>query len=165
MQGSAGSLDDLLRIIAREIAGEEREVAYLLDPSGRVILRREGEVDRVQFGDLARSMFEGLIGVHNHPSGTSLSKQDVRFLLTYRLAELRVVTEVDEYVLPLPPDTDWEDIAPLIESIEQELQIADLVAINTEGADPLERHRTRMHRLWTEIAEIRGWAYRREPHR
>ncbi len=156
---SVERLQRVLRDVEGEIRGLSHEVAYIISPDGTVIARREGAPGYV---DLTSELMRGCIVTHNHPLGTSLSVEDVRTLIGTHAAEMRVVTDRYTHSLRLPPDAEWEDVELLVEDIQRRLMDEFLVEIRMGHLGGEEAEREYFHRVWSEVAEIRGWDYRRE---
>jgi len=164
--GPPDPLAQALREIENAIARERREIAYVLDEDGRVLVRREGGRDMVSLGDLPRELIRGRYVTHNHPEGNSFSREDIRFLLEFRPAEIRAVTRRFVHIFELPEaDVSWEDIADLVEFIRQEILTSVRIEFNVEGADPADLTANFWHRVWAEVSDIREWGYQREERR
>jgi hypothetical protein len=153
-----------LRQVEREIAGSSVETVVTVAHDGSIIFRRGGAHDRVTFHDVPAEALRGAHLTHNHPHGMSFSVQDVRLLLTYRIAEIRVVTDRFTYTLALPADS-WEDVEHLIAWTHQRLRDEGRLAVNLGAVDQDEHEATFLHRLRLEIADIRAWNYQREERR
>jgi len=62
------------------------------DINGNFILHKNGEKDRINFTLEEMTKLKGVIFTHNHPSGGSFSKEDVKFACRVKIKELRVIT-------------------------------------------------------------------------
>lgn len=153
-----------LRRVEREIVDRPDEIAVVVARTGIVLFTRTGAHNYVALDDVQIGEWRGAYLTHNHPGGRSFSPQDVLMLLTTRLAEVRAVSEQYEYSLLLPDD-EWEDVEDLVGWVSRRIADNDRIAFNTEGVSPDTLETTFWHRVWLEIAEIRGWQYRRQERR
>lgn len=83
----------------RTAAQVENEIRHLADtvgvfihPDGSIVLRRQGQHDRVGFAESELAVMQGMTFTHNHPGGLGPSAADIAFASSYQLHELRVVT-------------------------------------------------------------------------
>lgn len=153
-----------LRRVERVIARRTRETLVVVGPDGSILLTRTGTHDQVAFHDVPDDVVRGAYLTHNHPAGTSFSIQDVRVLFHYRLAEMRVVTPRGQYVLELPDDQ-FDGVDELIDWTYRRMRREGHIAINAGEIDPEAHEAEVLRQLWSEIADIRGWRYRREERR
>jgi hypothetical protein len=131
----------------------------VLDAAGTTLYMDSGERDRVS---APVSVLPGSIVVHNHPGGGSLSRQDVRLMLDFQIAQIRAVAGEAVYVLDLPRDAAWEDVEDLAETLMDEIRERHRDAILDGTMTYEESERRRWHEIWIGMAEIRNWAYRME---
>lgn len=73
------------------------EAAVLVDESGKVLKKRLGEKTKVDLSDMVYAM-QGNILLHNHPSGSAFSPDDVMCALTNDLKEIRAFGKEYEYI-------------------------------------------------------------------
>ena len=147
--------------VERAIRNAEREELRILSPDGRVLLELTGDQAQIPLNDVALSLFRGNIVTHNHPAGDSFSRSDVRLLLTHKAAQVRVVTPEWTYILDLPLDTEWEDIADLVNIIMGQVRAEHQEAV-IRGIMTLDQSDKRFwHDVWSGVAEVRGWRYKR----
>lgn len=156
----AHPLDRAVAMAEAIVGAASVEAVIVLGSNGQTLYTGSGERDRVS---APISVLPGSIVVHNHPGGGSLSRQDVRLLLAYRIAQMRVVSEGAVYILDLPEDLTWEEVEPLATILSDEVRERhrDLILDGTMTYEESERRR--WHEVWTGVAEIRGWAYRMVP--
>lgn len=155
-------LKNALARAEQELAGETVETLRVFDLQGKPILTISGESAGIPMTDEQVAACKDMIVTHNHPMGTSFSDLDVKLLLDFGAREIRAVGQEFIYSLSVPEPTDFEDVAPAIAHVFRRLVDEDTIACNTSGRDMEELVATRWHRIWEEIAEIRGWIYRRE---
>lgn len=154
-------------VLARAIAMAEAAVAaalvetvIILDDSGQTLYTGAGEYDRVS---APVSVLKNSIVIHNHPGGGSLSRQNVRLMLEYEIAQMRVVSEQAVYVLDLPEHLTWEDVEALVTILSDEVRERHRDLILDGKMTYEESEQRRWHEIWTGVAEIWGWAYRMVP--
>lgn len=76
--------------IEKRISGDKVETAYLLDKSENVVFSKtDNATDYVCFTNEQVNSMRGNILTHNHPSGSTFSKEDVELLVTSGLKEIR----------------------------------------------------------------------------
>ena len=165
MRQSSTPFEDALGAVARSPQGLTYEVAYIFDYAGNQLHRQEGQADYVDLSEVPSSTVEGNVVVHNHPHPGSFSREDVRFLLTFRPAEMRVVDANYWYVLGRPEGEEWDEVEPLVDIIEQQLQEEGRAAYYRGDATADELNADFLHKIWAAVADIRGWSYRREERR
>jgi hypothetical protein len=100
---------------------------------------------------------------HNHPNGDSFSRRDIQVMLDNRILQMRVVTRDWTYILDLPEDALWEDVVDLVAIVRDQVEATHrdmLLAgeLTLEGSE-----QQWWHDIWTNVAEIRSWSYRRIP--
>ncbi len=146
----------------QKLAGEAIETLRVFDLQGNPVLTISGESAGISMTDEQVAACKGMIVTHNHPMGTSFSDLDVKLLLDSGAREIRAVGREFVYSLSVPEPTSFDDVAPAIVHVLRRLVDADTIACNTLGADMEELVTTRWHRVWEQIAEMKGWTYRRE---
>jgi hypothetical protein len=146
-----------LREAEDEIRDLPYEVAYIIDRSGTVVTRREGEHN---FVGLPAELMRDRIVTHNHPRGTSFSVEDVRTLIGTHALEMRVVSNRREFSLGRPADSEWEDVESLVNDVYVRVRRELLGQVRTGAISEATASRDILHLVWREIAEIRGWDYR-----
>src|SRR4051794_7614045 len=82
-----------------QVAGQGVEIVIVLDLEGQIVFTGSGERDRVS---APICTLRGNVVIHNHPGGGSLSRQDVRLMLTHEIVQMRAVATDVVYVLDLP---------------------------------------------------------------
>lgn len=157
--GSA-ELWDAIRRAEAEVADQPVEIVHVLAPDGSTLYRGTGTRDQVS---APRDALTGTIVIHNHPSGDSFSRTDVRLLLEQKIAHMRVVTRDATHTLDLPGGMEWEDVEGLVTIIMDEVRDQHRALILAGHLTYEQSEQRRWHDVWTEVAAIRGWAYRREP--
>jgi hypothetical protein len=156
----SSELTRALRHAEQDVARQDRETVYILRPDGALAYYGVGERDQVF---IPRDAIRGNIVVHNHPGGGSLSRRDVQVLLERGAAQMRVVTRDWVYVLDRPLDPVWEDVDELVRILMDQVDEQHQAQILAGQLTHEEAEVRRWHEIWTGVAEIRGWAYRREP--
>jgi hypothetical protein len=156
----AHSLDHAVATAETTVAAASIEMVIILDREGHMVYMGSGERDRVS---APTGVLPGNIVVHNHPSGSLLSRQDVRLMLTYQITQMRVVVEEAVYILDLPEHLTWDEVEGLATILSDETRERHRDLILDGKMTYEESERRRWHEIWIGIAEIRGWSYRMEP--
>ena len=162
MHESRGRYAQALDEAEAQIRGNRLETAYVLDGEGNVLFRRQGGASRVDLSDVPPERLRGNVVTHNHPWQSSFSEQDVRFAIQFGPAEMRVVTTRYRHALRLPPHVEWDDVQPLIDMVGQGVyeRLRSMLLYDEITA---EEYAERLwHEIWSEVADIKGWDYRRE---
>ncbi len=82
----------------KEIVNLPKEKAVVFDDWGEVIFEKGGTKSEVKFTMEEVKLFKGKVLTHNHPSGGSLSLQDIKFLVETKVKEIRAVGRGNNYV-------------------------------------------------------------------
>ena len=85
-----------------EIRFQNYETVHAWSQDGTYRFGRNGSENRVTFTDEELAMVKDSIFLHNHPTGTTLSRQDVYFLSEYDPAEVRICTAKARFILYRP---------------------------------------------------------------
>ena len=142
------------------VAAASVETVIILERHGQVLYTGAGERDRVS---APVGVLQGSIVIHNHPDGGSLSRQDVGLMLEHEIEQIRAVTDDAVFVLDLPETSAWEDVADLVMVLMDEVRERHRDLILDGKMTYEESEQRRWHEIWTEVAEIRGWAYQMVP--
>lgn len=78
------------------------ETARIYDTKGKLLLRKIGEEDFVQFTDVEIKQMRGSVLTHNHPGGGCFSPNDINMLRRGKLSELRAVTGAGVFRIQAP---------------------------------------------------------------
>lgn len=125
-----------INTIENSIKNNEIETAVLFTSEGNYIAAAKGTNNQVNLAD-----FEGFtknaILTHNHPQGTSLSLEDIKYFMYNGLKELRAVTK--EYTFSLTGKTvnaveEFKALEAKIPTIVKQLkkEIADSIINDTD---------------------------------
>jgi hypothetical protein len=158
--------------IEREIVQQDYETAACVSQEGELLLRKDGGKDYVQFTDDEVELFRDAIVTHNHPSGNSFSKEDIRLMLDSQMAEMRAVTR--QWIHRMRPDeaakkAGWEGLGDEINRIENDVKREMWEKIRTGRITAMEASAIHYHTLWARVQwtlkDRRGidMGYRREP--
>lgn len=164
------SLQEALDLHEPELLKRATEKLMSFDASGKLLFEKAGTRSMVQFTDDEVKGFKGTFCTHNHPSGTSLSPEDVRLALFHELAEIRAVGSRYRYSLQPNPGHDlpksWERFARIFQEqyIEADEHVRELVmkkissgTINVDAANMIH-----FDMVWRRVAKKTGWfTYRR----
>ncbi len=69
-----------------------KEKAIIVDDNGTIIFEKSGTSTAIQFSQSELSRMKGYKLIHNHPSGATLSFQDVMLAMEYELKEIVAVS-------------------------------------------------------------------------
>lgn len=147
----------------RRIRKGSIEISHVFE-DGRWLFGRVGDASVVGFSEEERRQLPGKTVIHNHPGGTSFSKQDLDFFLANLVAELRVVTDRYRYSISLPsnPPESFGKLQKLYYSVTNEIRESfkrDLaLGIITYDEGRLEF----MHTVWLRLSQELEINYRRE---
>lgn len=169
-------------VLAREedrIRSQDLETAVVIDPvTGAVVLRKNGERDRVDFAPDELKKFKGMVLTHNHPNvfdadpgtelwkGVSFSPADVGTAAAFGASEVRAVSNGYDHSM-IPPKDGWsrefflEKVAPSYDRnfSRNYRELIDAVIwgrISDQDAEVQLHHRT-----WEAVARETGMTYKR----
>lgn len=154
--------------IGREIASDPLETAVIMDRSGKVLLRKQGMADVVEFSTEELGRLPGAVLMHNHPGSVpqSFSVEDIALAVHHRLAEIHAVDRLYHYTASDPAGTwspaYWRDtVAPVLqrvtESVTGRMQAALTAGLIAED----QYHGMIAHLIWTEVAQEVSLGYQR----
>lgn len=83
------------------IRKESIEHGMIIDDNGKIIAYKEGEADKISFGEFV-SVAEGKTLTHNHPSNGTFSEWDFFAAYDLKLSEIRAVGPTKTYVMKRP---------------------------------------------------------------
>lgn len=155
---------DELRVFELEIRGLVTETAHVFDSSGKLVLTKVGNLNSVAFTDEELRIIEGSILTHNHPSGSSFSEPDVRFLLANLPIELRVVTIEYRHsmLLPIDPGAVFFRLSSTVDRIYEQVQVSLMNAIRRGTITRIDANQQFWHEVWVRVSEELGLQYQRE---
>ncbi|MCC2670337.1 MAG: hypothetical protein K0Q72_2808 [Armatimonadetes bacterium] len=159
----------LREVRAFERRNSKRRVEHgrVLSPEGKVLYRKIGTVDRLNFVQKERDQyFPGNILVHNHPRGTSFSPGDIHSACVNGLVEIRAVGQEWRYIMR-PPEGGWSAefwhrMAGRLLAYLRQLELRDAMDIRTGVRTLEECDMDLMHRVWVQMAAEFGLQYTRE---
>jgi len=157
-------------LIAREerkIVRSSNERAVVFDEDGKRLFQKEGQPSSVQFTQDELKKIADQTLTHNHPGGKSFSSDDVRIAATYKLREMRAVT--NEYLHSLrPPEDGWSyefwssTIKPSYVMHDQDVFQEFSRAINQGTMTVTQAEQAHFHEVWTRVARNTGIKYSRQ---
>jgi len=107
----------------------KREMCIALDAEGRVLLKKTGKVDHIEFNLGELRLLKGAdFFIHNHPSSSSLSPHDVFFAFDHRIREVAAASpksfygDVEYFVRP----TEFKNREQFLGSLAVEIRKADI---------------------------------------
>lgn len=153
-----------LRVFELEIRELVTETAHVFDSSGELILTKTGDINSVAFTSEELRMIEGNILTHNHPSGSSFSEADIKFLLANLPIELRVVTIEYRHsiLLPSDPSAVFFRLNSTVDRIYEQVQVSLMNAIRRGTITRIDANQQFWHEVWVRVSEELGLQYQRE---
>jgi hypothetical protein len=163
-------MDRLERAVrAREdaIRHDAVESLYAFDVDGAVAFSKVGGRHEIDLSLLEIARLQNTVLTHNHPSGQSLSLDDVRVAMVGDLAEVRAVTATWRFIVRRP-DRGWDfqmfrqQLEPAYRRFEEQVLRELLLAINDGRMTEGEAQVSHRHEVWIRVGRELGLQYRRE---
>jgi hypothetical protein len=149
-----------------EIRGSGLEVGAFFASDGKLVLRREGDADRIGIRTNEFAAVEGTVFTHVHPQGGNFSPDDLERAFELKLAELRVVTRMFRFSVASSAERySWPGGKALGRLIakHQPGAIAEVKDRIISGElNPRDAQAEVEHVLWRRIFEAVKLTYRRE---
>lgn len=82
----------------KSIRNRKHETMEVYSASGKYIMTKRGDSNSVRMSILDYKKLKDAVVTHNHPSGGSFSSDDIKFLKTMPISELRVSTDEGTYL-------------------------------------------------------------------
>jgi len=120
LPGATGR-EDALRAIEQRIRGEPIEYGFCVTDDGTLVLAKSGGVSHVSITADEKKRIRGTTWTHNHPGGSSLSRDDVETMLSVQMRGVRAVTESGVYHLEQTGETKHGD--DIAKDIGQEYEL------------------------------------------
>lgn len=120
LPGATGR-EDALRAIEQRIRGEPIEYGFCVTDDGTLVLAKLGGVSHVSITADEKKRIRGTTWTHNHPGGSSLSRDDVETMLSVQMRGVRAVTESGVYHLEQTGETKHGD--DIAKDIGQEYEL------------------------------------------
>lgn len=154
---------------ARDIAAGELETVVILDPAGKVLLRKSGVADSVSLSAAELEKLPGAALVHNHPGAVpqSFSRDDIELAIHHRLAEIHAVDRLYQYSASAPAGAQWspeywrDTVLPVVQRVERDVA-ARLQAARDAGQIADDQYYGLLdHMIWTEVSQEINLSYQR----
>ena len=144
------------------IRRDEMETGVFIASDGQVLLRRQGQPDRVKYLESELRPMRGTIFTHNHPGGAGFSVEDVILASEFGFDELRAVTSNFRHVaygIPAFDSAEWQRAYALAES-----EVAPMLIEMVRAGDlhPKDFGVEARHRAWARVAKHFNFLYVRE---
>ena len=147
------------------VATLKYEKCHCVDEDGRFVLSKEGEKSQISFTEDERETIrnrKGVVFSHNHPSGTSFSREDIVFAAAHGLKQIRAVG--DKYVYTMESAGEWMSPKEIAEVSGQEdknvrREFTDKILGGRMTVEDAES--SHWHEVWTRIADRLGLVYKR----
>lgn len=147
--------------IEDEIRHDQLETGVFIAQDGWILLRKQGEPDRVGFTVRELRRMKGACFTHNHPGGGSFSPHDLACAGEAALAELRAVTPIFRHFvlnLPVMSEVYWQQT---FEHEQRKMAAKLRDAVRTGALHPSDFGCEAQHLAWVSIATKMGFIYRR----
>ncbi len=148
-------LERVIKEKESEIAKRKTEKAYVFDSDGNIILSKSGSKTSVKFILEEVEKMENNILMHNHPGGTSFSKQDIKSATSLGVSEIRVVGE--KYAYSMKASSTWPSwdtgIEEIYNAIYAEVYAEQAQAIRRGEMTIDEANIEHMHTVWSRLAK------------
>jgi hypothetical protein len=156
-----------LRETEAQLIKRKTEKAVVFNDDGSIFFEKEGNEDSVTFSVDELQLFEDKILTHNHPRGSSFSRDDVALAMFWNLKGIRACGSQYRYYLNRPASgwsrEMWEKkIKPLVEIIDNEVFHQFSWLINKGKLTPEEANYRHWHEVWSRVAREVGLDYGRE---
>ncbi len=149
--------------LENEIRADRLETGAIIDQFGAVLVRKQGQPDRVSFSYDEQAGASGNLLTHNHPRNGTFSLADVRGAIDLQLGELRAVGPTLRY--RMSPEKSW----PTAAEVDAEFSAAEIAATRTVGRmiasgdlEPKFASAELGHQIWDHLSRRFGLGYRRE---
>lgn len=145
------------------IRSDTFETGTFIAPDGQVLLRRQGQPDRITFLESELLQMHGATFTHNHPGGASFSVGDVDTAKFAMLLEVRAVTADFRHImrdlLKVPP-------VGVIETFRRQTQQSLVQTVHDMAKRgiirPADAQKKVEHQFWVALSQRFGFLYRRE---
>lgn len=145
----------------------KKEIAVIYDSDGKFLFQKRGSASEITFNWSEWKRLKGSIISHNHPSGSSFSRQDILTLFKSKAVEIRVATESGTYYMRAPQK--WpeeintsEKIAKEIEKISVESRGKYQQLYKSGKISKVDRYHQSIHEINSLFAERYGLDYGKE---
>lgn len=138
------------------------ETGTFIAPDGQVLLRRQGQPDRVKYLASELALMRGAVFTHNHPGGAGFSVEDVILASEFGFAELRAVTlnfRHMAYGIPPLDSAKWQRAYAVAEA---EVVPVLIEMVRAGDLHPKDFGQEARHRAWAKVAKHFNFLYVRE---
>ncbi len=151
----------------KSIRNRKHETMEVYSASGKYIMTKRGDSNSVRMSILDYKKLKDAVVTHNHPSGGSFSSDDIKFLKTMPISELRVSTDEGTYFIRKPKNWPKEintrkKIEEVISDIKNELKPKYQKMYNRGEINRRQRHQMLINEVNQVFAERYGLEYGRE---
>lgn len=151
----------------QSIGNRKRETMEVYSPTGEYILTKRGDSNSVSLSVFDYRKLKDAVVTHNHPSGGSFSSDDIKFLKTMPISELRVSTGEGTYFIRKPKNWPKEintgkKIEEVMSDIKNELKPKYQKMYNKGEINKRQRHQMFIDEVNQVFAERYGLEYGRE---
>ena len=151
----------------KSIRNRKHETMEVYSASGKYIMTKRGDSNSVRMSILDYKKLKDAVVTHNHPSGGSFSSDDIKFLKTMPISELRVSTDEGTYFIRKPKNWPKEintrkKIEEVISDIKNELKPKYRKMYNRGEINRRQRHQMLINEVNQVFAERYGLEYGRE---
>ncbi len=160
-------LAETIKETEAKLITRKTEKAVVFADDGTIVFEKAGGKSSVSFTASELRLFKDNILTHNHPGGTSFSRDDVALATTWNLKGIRACGSQYRYYLNRPASgwsrEMWEKkIKPLVEKIDNDVFQLFSELINKGKLTPEEANYRHWHEVWGRVAKEVGLDYGRE---
>jgi hypothetical protein len=159
LQQRAGTPQAVLEA-ERGIRSSDYETAYLYDKNGKLIAQQSGNKDTVNLSPAMLNQMRGSILTHNHPGGSSFSRQDIAVAVNHGLAEVRAVTSERTYSMVMDNDKwnaqTWDRLNSIIKEHYAKKYNKYNILVNNGTITETQLQKQFFHEVWQSVAQEAG---------
>jgi len=164
--------------VQKDILDESKnrfEIAAAFDKDGRMLIKKKGKVDRVDFTQAEAEMFRGAeIFTHNHPSSSSFSDADIFTTIFQKIKEMRAIAPESHrghgyyYIRPtIPPEIETgNQVDRFVGRLKNEISVLNMekqaefwALVNSGKLSGKLADLRHWDEIWETIAKRHGWEY------
>ena len=149
--------------IEDEIRRDSTETGVFISTDGSVLLRRQGEADRVAYQEVELLRMRGATFTHNHPGDASFSMADYDAAVFGGIRELRAVSPSFRHILLLNHAMPTaQDLQRLAVSRAAAISEKVRVLVNSDAVRAPFTGVELQHQFWVEASQVFGFSYTRD---
>lgn len=138
------------------------EKAFVFAPDGTEVFSKSGGKKSVSFSIAQAESMNGNILTHNHPTGSSFSKQDINLLIARDIQQIRAVGKDYVHTFSLKPNAPGHETA--LKLVQKEHEKAETIVLQDFNAkigrgDITVDHanKNHAHQVWQRVSDRLHW--------